>query len=323
MAPVLGPIANFFGVTTSTAIGLLALLLLVVLSIQLSVSISGLQQQNRRLAEEIAFLTIREPAHSMTYRPQNSETLSANNVLVIVPAFNEENNVGQVLNHLIQDGYEVLLVDDGSADNTSSIAIEAGTRVMTLPFNLGVGGALRAGFRYASKREFQAVIQVDADGQHLTSEIPKLIAMANQSETHLVLGSRFSSPETEMNVGKIRRMVMKMLARSASKATRTNITDATSGFRLIRQPLLAQFSDVFPVNYLGDTYEALVAAGRAEYRVCEIPTAMHERQSGKSSASALQAITFTSKALVVALLRVHSRIRVFGKLENDNDVVGR
>jgi hypothetical protein len=103
-------------------------------------------------------------------------------------------------------------------------------------------------------------------------------------------------------------MIMRLLARSASRATGNPITDATSGFRLIQGNLLTQFSQVFPSNYLGDTYEAMVSAGRADYSVVEIPTRMSDRLLGESSASSGQAIKFIIKCLLVVVLRLHSPI---------------
>jgi glycosyltransferase involved in cell wall biosynthesis len=183
-----------------------------------------------------------------------------------------------------------------------------GIRVLDLPLNLGVGGALRAGFRFAVKENYLAVVQVDADGQHPADEIANLITAANENQAHLVIGSRFLSDETSMEVGLTRRLVMRVLARSSSQATGINITDTTSGFRIICEPLLTKYAISFPTNYLGDTYEAVVAAGRSGYKVSEIPAALRERTSGKSTASIAQSVRFTVKGLVVAILRLHQRI---------------
>jgi hypothetical protein len=112
-----------------------------------------------------------------------------------------------------------------------------------------------------------------------------------------------------MEISRLRRVAMWILARSASRATGTNLTDTTSGFRLIREPLLGQFSEVFPVNYLGDTFEAVVSAGRAGYTVTEIPTRIQDREHGQSSASPWRAAQFTVKAIAVALLHLQPRLQ--------------
>ena len=241
------------------------------------------------------------------------QLVTTTNTLVVVPAFNEESSLASVIAEIRSRGYEVLVINDGSTDNTVDVARMSGARILDLPINLGVGGALRAGFKYACERNFQAVVQVDADGQHPADEIVHLLDEANASGAHLVIGSRFLSSETSMEVGRVRRFVMRLLAKSASNATQSSITDATSGFRIIQQPLLTEFSRTFAVNYLGDTYEALIAAGRAGYMVREIPAALRPRQNGESTASLVQAVTFTLKGLAVTALHIHPRIRTLSK----------
>jgi glycosyltransferase involved in cell wall biosynthesis len=238
-----------------------------------------------------------------------TQPITAANTLVVVPALNEESSLASVIAEIKSCGYEVLVINDGSTDGTADVARASGARLLDLPINLGVGGALRAGFKYACERNFQAVVQVDADGQHPADEIVHLLNEANSSGAHLVIGSRFLSDATSMEVGRVRRFVMRLLARSATNATQSPITDATSGFRIIQQPLLTEFSRTFAVNYLGDTYEALIAAGRAGYVVREIPAALRPRQKGESTASLVQAVTFTLKGLAVTALRIHPRIR--------------
>ena len=205
---------------------------------------------------------------------------------------------------------DVLVVDDGSTDNTRNISIENGATVLSLPFNLGVGGALRTGFKYAVLHGYDSVVQVDADGQHLPREISKLMHAADQSHADLVIGSRFLNSDTsqQMSVSRMRQLGMKLLARVASRATGTRLTDTTSGFRVIKSPLLIEFSRRFPTNYLGDTFEAVVAAGRAGYVVSEVAVEMKDREFGVSSASLSQAVTFFCKAFLVAALRLHPRI---------------
>jgi glycosyltransferase involved in cell wall biosynthesis len=234
--------------------------------------------------------------------------LSKDNVLVIVPAFNEQESISAVLRTLLDNKYQILVVDDGSVDKTRSLAQGAGVSVLTLPFNLGVGGALRAGFKFAVRNQYRAVVQVDADGQHDASQIVSLIETANESGAHLVLGSRFQRSAESMTVPVVRRQVMRLLSALASRATGTTITDATSGFRLIQDPLLSEFAKVFPSYYLGDTYEALISAGKAGFVVREIPTVIVNRTHGTSSASTRQSVKFIFKSVVVAGLGIHARI---------------
>ena len=226
----------------------------------------------------------------------------------MVPAFNEQDSVGAVLDDLSASGFHTLLISDGSSDTTAEIGRDKGIPVLELPINLGVGGALRAGFKYACRYGFDAVIQVDADGQHPVDQVIRLITAADESDAHMVVGSRFLADGTTMHVSGVRRIAMWVLARSASAATNREITDSTSGFRLIRQPLLEQFSIHFANNYLGDTYESIVSAGRSGYTVIEIPANLRDREHGVSTASTGSAVKFTLKGLGVALLGFHKKL---------------
>jgi glycosyltransferase involved in cell wall biosynthesis len=237
--------------------------------------------------------------------------ITKSRVLVVVPAFNEENAILEVLERLKEADQTVLVVSDGSTDSTAEIARKFGVRVLDLPYNLGVGGALRAGFKYAVATNFEAVVQIDADGQHPVAAIDHLIEAANSTQSHMVVGSRFLSSSTTMTVSLNRRLIMKFLARSASRATKTEITDASSGYRLISQPLLGEFAKKFSDGYLGDTYGALISAGRAGYRVSEIPVGLSSRTHGESTANTKQAISSILKVVGTALLHLHLRIRPF------------
>jgi glycosyltransferase involved in cell wall biosynthesis len=235
-------------------------------------------------------------------------TIEKHQVLIVVPAFNESASISTVLSSLIHHKYQVLVVNDGSTDNTSDIAKSFGVKVLDLPINLGVGGALRAGFQYAVRHGFEAVIQIDADGQHPVEQIFELISASNTLAASLVIGSRFLQDSDSMHVSETRRLAMRILARSASRAAQTTITDSTSGFRIIRQPLLAKFSRNFAANYLGDTYEAIVAAGRSGYVVREISVPIKERLNGTSSSSRLKSSFQTVKVLTIAILQLHTRL---------------
>jgi glycosyltransferase involved in cell wall biosynthesis len=238
----------------------------------------------------------------------NRQSLTKQNVIVVVPALNEAASIADVLRSLKDHGCTTVVISDGSVDATAAIARECGVAVLDLAINLGVGGALRAGFQYACRHGYEAVIQIDADGQHPIDHIDDLICAANDLHADMVVGSRFVNGSATMQVNGVRRLTMRVLAWSASLATRSPITDSTSGFRLIRQPLLGKFSHLFASNYLGDTYEALIAAGRAGYVVREIAAPIKERSIGESSSSTMQSFLQTIKVFTVALLQLHTRI---------------
>ena len=223
-------------------------------------------------------------------------------VLVVVPAWNEGASVGTVVAGLREHGHDVVVVDDGSTDATAAAARAGGaTAVVSLPVNLGVGGALRCGFRYAVDHGYDLVVQCDADGQHPPDQVGRLLDAQAATGAHLVIGSRFLGVEAGMAVGGNRRLAMRVLARIASRAAGRPITDASSGLRAIARPLLDEFARSYPVHDLGDTFEAIVVAGRAGYRVEEVAVTMAPRETGRSSAGALAALAFLARALVVSL----------------------
>ena len=231
------------------------------------------------------------------------------NALVIVPALNEEATVGEVVGSLRSDGHDVLVVDDGSTDDTARVARVAGARVVRLPINLGVGGALRLAFREAVRLGYGAAVQCDADGQHDPKQVAGLLETLHNGDFDLVIGSRFAGDEPGYWVAPHRRIAMRILARVASSATRTEISDPSSGFRAVGPRLLPVFARSYPADYLGDTVEALVEAGRAGFRVGEIPVTMNERRGGEASASGGAAAWYTLRVLVIIAARWRRRVR--------------
>ncbi|MFW2382643.1 MAG: glycosyltransferase family 2 protein [Acidimicrobiales bacterium] len=226
--------------------------------------------------------------------------LIPSSVLVVIPALNEQATIGSVVTGVRAEGYDVLVVDDGSVDRTGPIAAAGGATVARLPINLGVGGALQCAFTYAVRNGYEAVVQCDADGQHSFDQIDDLLDEANATGADMVIGSRFRSVQTSMRVSALRRFAMRLLSAQASLAAGDRITDSTSGFRLIRKPLLSAFAQEFPTHYLGDTHEALVSAGRAGYVIVETSATMQVRSEGESSASSARAFVLAVRSAIVA-----------------------
>ena len=235
--------------------------------------------------------------------------LRVSDVLVVIPAFNESKSIGQVVEQVTACGFQTLVVNDGSIDDTADVARVRGAHVVSLPLNTGVGGALRCGFRYAVESGFTAVIQCDADGQHLPSHLTDLVDATNRTDAQMMIGSRFGSENTTHDPSLLRRFAMWSLSKVAQHATKHKITDSTSGFRLIRQPLLGELAENLPAYYLGDTFETVVVAGRAGYHIEEIGVAMAPRIYGRSSSGNVRSILLIGKVMTTVLLRIHFRLR--------------
>lgn len=225
-------------------------------------------------------------------------TRPARDPLVVIPAFDEAACIADVIAEVTGHGYSCVVVDDGSTDATAEIARRAGVAVLQLPINLGVGGALRAGFRYALAHGHRSVVQVDADGQHISTAIADLVAAAPTAD--LVIGSRFLSGD-HPPVGIVRKAAMRLLGRVVRRSTDVVVSDPTSGFRLVRSPLLEGFAADFPHHYLGDTFEALLVAARRGYRIAEVPVPMRARQGGAPSADTRASVRAMVRAITVVL----------------------
>ena len=228
--------------------------------------------------------------------------------LVLIPALNEQATIREVVLEVMDNGFDVVVINDGSGDKTAEFARAAGATVLNLRVNLGVGGALRCGFRYAVNNGYRSVVQCDADGQHPISHIQKLIDVSNQTSSHLVIGSRFRYEEILMTVPRHRRFAMWLLGVIASRACQTKITDSTSGFRLISEPLLSQFAKNFPSHFLGDTFEANVVAGRSGYKVKEVAAPISDRKAGVSSTGSGRSIIMIARSILVVLFNLHFNI---------------
>lgn len=228
-----------------------------------------------------------------------------NRVLIVMPAFNEEEAVGEVVRevHATLPGAGCLVVDDGSRDATAEVASAAGATVATLPFNLGVGGAMRLGFQYALENGFDVVVQIDSDGQHNPSDVPRLLEALESAD--VVLGARFAG-EGAYEARGPRRWAMVVLSKVLSRTARTNLTDTTSGFRATGPRALRFFAENYPAEYLGDTIESLTLAARAGLVVRQVPVAMRERAGGVPSHNPWKSTVYLGRA-AMALLFAHAR----------------
>lgn len=226
--------------------------------------------------------------------------------LIVMPAWNEEQAIPGTVAEVraILNGIDVLVIDDGSTDSTAARATAAGAQVVRLPFNLGVGAAMRVGFKYAVRHGYDAVVQVDADGQHRPDDVPAMLDLLGSHD--LVVGNRFGNRDSYQVRGP-RRLAMVLLGSALGRLAGHAVPDTTSGLRATGVRLLPLYARCYPAEYLGDTIESLVIAIRSGYRVTTCPVSMRERQAGAPSQSTATAALYLGRALLVLALALVRR----------------
>ena len=225
--------------------------------------------------------------------------------VAIVPAFNEEAAVTRVIEELraFDPGLDVVVVDDGSTDRTAEAARACGASVVRLPFNLGIGGAVQTGFRYAWEHGFDVAVRVDGDGQHDPSELGAVLAPVLADEADIAVGSRFIGGEGYRS-STARRVGIRLLAWIVSALTRQRVTDPTSGFQAANRLGIRLFAADYPHDY--PEAEATVMVFKHRLRMTEVPVTMRARESGRSSITAVRSVYYMVKvvlAIFVALFR--------------------
>lgn len=228
-------------------------------------------------------------------------------MLVIVPAWNEEESLPGVLVDVGRTipWTDVVVVSDGSTDRTAEVARHGGAMVLDLPLNLGVGGAMRAGYKFASTHGYDVAVQLDADGQHDPTEVPRLLDALREDSADVVIGARFAGEGTYVVRGP-RRWAMRLLSAVLSRVTGTELTDTTSGFKASGRRAMELFARDYPAEYLGDTIESLVIAARSGLRIRQVGVSMRPRAGGTPSHNPAKAAVFLGRAmlaLVIALTR--------------------
>lgn len=225
--------------------------------------------------------------------------MSSPGTVVIIPAYREQDALPGTLAELGAALPEatIVVVDDGSPDATAQVARRAGAVVVQLPFNLGVGGAVRTGLRYAVEHGACRAVVVDADGQHDPATVRALLAALDDG-ADMALGSRFGDPTHPYVVGGVRRRAMGSLQRVVHWTTGQHFSDTTSGFRAFGRPVMELLARDYPVEYLADTVEVLVMVCRAGYRVVEVSTPMRPRAAGEPSNRRLRLVVNYLRVLV-------------------------
>ena len=221
----------------------------------------------------------------------------AKKIIVIIPAFNEEGSIGKVVEEVKTQlpGMDVLVVNDGSSDLTSEIAQSKGAIVLDLPFNLGIGGAMQAGYKYAYEKGYDIAIQVDGDGQHDPREISKLLRALGEGNVDVAMGSRFIG-DSEYKASVMRRLGILILSKAISMIVREKLTDPTSGFRAANRRAIQLFSVNYPQDY--PEPEAMVLLHQCGLKMKEIPVKINQRYSGESSITKIRSIYYMVKVLL-------------------------
>jgi glycosyltransferase involved in cell wall biosynthesis len=232
--------------------------------------------------------------------------LDAPRCLAIVPAFNEAATIAEVVSEIRDFGpeLEVLVVDDGSTDATSAIADAAGARVLRLPINLGIGGAVQAGYLYAFEQGFDLAVQVDGDGQHDASELGRLLEPLVTNRADLAIGTRFAGDQS-YRAPLARQLGIGLFAGLVSLRVRQRMTDTTSGFRAVNRRGIRLFAADYPHDY--PEVESVVTAARGDLRVCEVPVAMRQRAAGRSSITTFRSFYYVVKVLLALFVGLFPR----------------
>jgi len=234
------------------------------------------------------------------------ERLRALRRIAIVPAMNEERNIGRVLEELraFDPGLEVVVVSDGSTDRTAEVAEAHGAHALRLPFNLGIGGAVQTGFRYAWENGFELAVRVDGDGQHDPAQLDRVLAPLLADEADIVVGSRFAGGEGYRSSA-TRRIGIRLLAWVVSAIARQRLTDTTSGFQALNRRAIALFAADYPHDY--PEVEGMVMTIKHRLRLQEVGVTMREREHGRSSIGAAASVYYMAKVLLALFVGLFRR----------------
>lgn len=222
-------------------------------------------------------------------------------LLVAIPALNEQNTIANVIEDIKNNlpNSDILVINDGSNDATQEIVESMDIDCLNFPFNMGVGAAMRAAFKFAVEGNYSHVLQFDGDGQHSAIEALKLISVG--SEADIVLGSRFFN-SGDYKVSKARRLAMRILALVISRRVGQKLTDVTSGFRLTGGKAIQFYSVNYPPEYLGDTVESVLMAGQEGFSVIEVPVIMFSRQGGQPSQNLFKLVVYLARVITVIVI---------------------
>lgn len=221
--------------------------------------------------------------------------------LVIIPAFNEEGNLEKTVKDIKDNApdFDYVIINDCSTDKTLEMCRRHGFSYLNLPVNLGIGGAVQTGYRYAYYHGYDIAVQFDGDGQHSASHLEDMVTTLIDTESDMVIGSRFIEKEGFQSSG-LRRIGIKYFTGLIKILTGKTITDPTSGMRMVNKKLLEKFTDEYPKDY--PEPESVVTILSEKYKVTEIPVVMNEREEGVSSISLKNSVYYMIKVSFAILI---------------------
>lgn len=218
-------------------------------------------------------------------------------IILIIPAYNEEDNIINVCNQIEKfSDYEYIVINDGSKDATEDLLCKNNIKHITLMHNLGIGGAVQTGYKYAYENDFDIAVQFDGDGQHDINYVSKLIEPIINNKADMVIGSRFlKESKSNFKSTRLRRIGKNIISILIKVLWKYKITDPTSGFRAINRDILKEFSKEYPTDY--PEPESIVTALKQNFLVCEVPISMNQRTFGKSFVNPWTSIIYMTKVI--------------------------
>lgn len=222
--------------------------------------------------------------------------------LIIIPAYNEAANIEKVINNIVQNysQYDYVIINDGSTDKTEEVCANAGYQVLNLPINMGIGGAVQTGYRYAKKNNYDAAVQIDGDGQHDVAFLEDMLNLLETGEADVVIGSRFVQKEGFQS-SQIRRVGIRFLSILARILTGVQIRDITSGYRVVNRRFIEIYANDYPADY--PEPEAMIIAAVHGGIIKEYPVVMRERENGTSSITFKKSVYYMIKVTLAMLVR--------------------
>lgn len=223
-------------------------------------------------------------------------------ILIIIPAYNEAENLEKVIDNLIMNfpQYDYVIINDGSTDQTKQVCVKNRYHVLNLPINMGIGGAVQTGYRYAEEKGYDMAVQIDGDGQHDVAFLEGMIRCMEEEQADCVIGSRFVEREGFQSSG-LRRTGIKLLSSLGWILTGVRVRDITSGYRLVNRRFICIFAEDYPADY--PEPEAMVITAVHGGKIRECPVVMRERENGTSSITLKKSVYYMFKVTLAMLIR--------------------